>query len=128
MSSIATGFPDPQLAIHAVGMPARFSCTVKPEDAGEVLRRLELLEAELAEAEDRIVHALNVLAHAVDFERDVPLVLVEFRIRGRRRGRRRLLSGRRRERHGDRSQQRDDPETRAIHEAPRKEIGELVSW
>ena len=28
--SAMTGLPDPQLAIHAVGMPARFSSIVKP--------------------------------------------------------------------------------------------------
>ena len=69
-----TGLPDPQLAIHAVGMPARFSCTVKPfflQDVGQVLRGLELLEAELGEAEHLIVHPLRCPPHAVNFEADI---------------------------------------------------------
>ena len=51
------------------------------QDVGQVLRRLELLEAELAEAEHLIVHALDVFAHAVDLEADVSLVLFELRVR-----------------------------------------------
>src|SRR5262249_17361641 len=35
---------------------------VLPQDAGQVLRRLELLEPELREAEDLVVHALDHLA------------------------------------------------------------------
>jgi hypothetical protein len=46
-----------------------------------ILRRLELLEAELGEAEHRIVHLLDVLAHRVDFHADVALVLIQLRIR-----------------------------------------------
>ena len=43
--SAMTGFPDPQVAIHAVGMPATPSSIVKPfffEDAGQVLRTSRL--------------------------------------------------------------------------------------
>src|SRR5262249_42523231 len=50
---------------------------VLPEDAGEVLRGLELLEAQLGEAEHLVVHALDHLAEAVDLEPDVALVLIE---------------------------------------------------
>ena len=81
-----TGLPDPQRR-H----PRRRNAgevllrSVKPfffEDAGQVLRRLEFLEAELAEAEDLIVHLLDVFAHAVDFEADIALVLIELGVGG----------------------------------------------
>ena len=83
--SAMTGLPDPQLAIHAVGMPATSRShreAVLLEDVGQVLRRLEFLEAELAEAEHLIVHALDVFAHAVDFEADIFLDLFELRVDG----------------------------------------------
>src|SRR5262249_60280440 len=52
---------------------------------GQVFRRLEFLKPELREAEHLIVHALDHLAEAVDFQSDVALVLIEARIgRGRR--------------------------------------------
>ncbi len=47
---------------------------------GEVLRRLELLEAGLGEAEHHVVHLLDVLAHRVDFHADVALELIGARI------------------------------------------------
>jgi hypothetical protein len=49
------------------------------EDVGEVLRGLEFLEAELAEAEDRVVPFLDVFLHRVDLEADVALVLLQLR-------------------------------------------------
>ena len=64
-----TGLPDPQVAIHAVGMPADAALdreAVLLEDAGEVLRRLEFLKAELAEAEDLIDHLLRHHAPRLD--------------------------------------------------------------
>ena len=82
--SAITGLPEPHVAVHAgrnAGDAALDREAVLLEDAGEVLRRLELLEAELAEAEHLIVHLLDVLAHRVDFQADVPLVLIELRIR-----------------------------------------------
>jgi hypothetical protein len=87
------------------------------EDVGEVLRRLVLLEAELAEAEDLIVHALDVFTHAVDFERDVALVLLNPRV-GRRRGGGRGLGRRLRrgaDRDGDRGRERDNQPSRKTH-------------
>ena len=43
------------------------------ENAGEVLRGLELLEPELAEAEDAIDHDLRLLLHGVDLAGEVGL-------------------------------------------------------
>ncbi len=64
------------------------------EDAGQVLRRLDLLETELAEAEDHVGHLLRHHAHAVDVGHDAALQHVETsggrRLRTRRHGR---LSG-----------------------------------
>ena len=60
-----TGLPDPHVATHAVGMPATPSSTVKPfflRIVDQVFERLELLEPELAEAEDLIDHLLGELA------------------------------------------------------------------
>ena len=85
--SAITGLPVPHVAIHAVGMPATpllHREAVLLEDAGQVLRRLEFLEAELAEAEHHVVHLLDVLAHRVDFEADVALELIELRVRAAR--------------------------------------------
>ena len=67
--SAITGLPDPHVAIHAVGHAgdAAFDLeAVLLENAGQVLRRLELLEAELAEAEDLIDHLLRHHVHRVD--------------------------------------------------------------
>ena len=53
--SAITGLPLPHVAMNAVGMPATPSSTVKPfffEHVDQVLRRLELLKAQLAVAED----------------------------------------------------------------------------
>ena len=64
-----TGFPDPHRAVHAVGMPATLVChrkAVLAEDSGQVLRRLEFLEAQLAKAEDLVDHLLRHHAHALD--------------------------------------------------------------
>ena len=69
-----TGLPDPQLAIHAVGMPARFSWIVKPFCLRMPVRyfgRLELLEPELAEAEDLVVHPLNHFLKTIHLLADV---------------------------------------------------------
>src|SRR5436309_3198590 len=68
------------------------------QDVGEILRRLDFLEAELAEAENRVIPFLNVLLHRVDLEADVPLVLIQLRVggrsvRGRRLGRLRRVKG-----------------------------------
>ena len=52
------------------------------EDRREVLRRLELLEPGLREAEHHVVHLLDVLAHRVDFHADVALELIGAGIRG----------------------------------------------
>ena len=52
----------PSVAMNAVGMPAMPSSTVKPfffEDVDQVAVGLDLLEAELAEAEDRVDHLLR---------------------------------------------------------------------
>src|SRR5947208_2296438 len=56
------------------------------EPPGQVLRRLDLLEPELAEAEHLVDHLLDELAPAVDIGGRVFLVLRELRIPGRRRG------------------------------------------
>ncbi len=80
--SAITGLPEPQLAIHAVGIPARFSCTVKPfflRMSVRYLRRLELLEAELAEAEHLVDHLLREDRHVVDVGRHFLLVAFELR-------------------------------------------------
>src|SRR5262249_8383814 len=63
--------------------------SVLAQDRREVLRRLELLEAELAEAEHRVIPFLDVLLHRVDLEADVLLVLERLgsgRTRGDRAG------------------------------------------
>ena len=99
--SAITGLPDPHVAIHAVGMPATPSSIVKPfffEDRRQVLRRLEFLEAELAEAEHRVVPLLDVFLQRVDLEADVALVLIQLRVRSGGRGRLARRSRRRRRR------------------------------
>ena len=80
--SAITGLPDPQRAVHAVGMPGDAALdgeAVLLEDAGQVLRRLDFLEAELAEAEDHVGHLLRHHAHAVDVGGDAALQRVEPR-------------------------------------------------
>ena len=67
--SAITGLPDPHVAIHAVGIPAMPSLNreaVLFEDAGQVLRRLEFLKAQLAEAEDHVDHLLRGLVELLD--------------------------------------------------------------
>ena len=99
MSSISepseiTGLPDPQVATHAVGMPAKPRSTLKPSFSRmplRYLRGLELLEAQLAEAEDAIHHDLRLLLHGVDLARQVGLdgglfLGGDFRLRGGRGG------------------------------------------
>src|SRR6185369_6314020 len=67
---------------------------VLPEDRGQVLRRLEFLEAELAEAEYRVVPFLDVFLKRIDLEPDVALVLIQLRARrGGRLLRRRRIQG-----------------------------------
>ena len=79
--SAITGLPDPHVATHAVGMPDTPRCTLKPyfsSCAGQVLRGLDFLEAELAEAEDGVDHLLRELRHLVDASDGVLLVGVEL--------------------------------------------------
>ena len=67
--SAMTGLPDPQLRDprrRNAGDAALDREAVLLEDAGQVLRRLDLLEAELAEAEDLVDHLLRELLHALD--------------------------------------------------------------
>ena len=67
--SAITGLPLPHVAMNAVGMPATPSSTVKPfflSSVDEVLRRLELLEAQLAVAEDLIDHLLREVLELLD--------------------------------------------------------------
>ena len=67
--SAITGLPDPNRAVHARGN-ARDALLDREafllEDAGQVSLRLELLEPELAEAEDRVDHLLREVVHPVD--------------------------------------------------------------
>ena len=67
--SAITGLPDPQRG-HPGGRNARRAAldreAVLLEDAGQIARRLDFLEAELAEAEDRVDHLLRQLGHLVD--------------------------------------------------------------
>ena len=87
--SAITGLPLPHVAIQAVGMPddaAGDREAVLLENAGEVLRGLDLLEAELAEAEDRIDGILRQLGQSVDMFGHPPLQGGEVGLgRGRRR-------------------------------------------
>ena len=72
-----TGLPEPHVAVQAVGMPAMDSSMRNPlllQDAGQVLRRLDLLKAKFAEAEDLIHHLLGEVLHSVDFTRQLGLV------------------------------------------------------
>src|SRR5436305_4018235 len=55
------------------------------EDVSQVLRGLELLKAQLAEAEDHIIHDLALLLHRLDVAVDLRLVILR-RIRLRMRG------------------------------------------
>src|SRR5262249_23675965 len=85
----------------------------------------DFLESRLREAEDGVVHLLDVFAHAVHFEADVGLVFVDRR-RGRqldrgRRGRRVLsaaatLPGRGIERDGEGGGEHESHEARQTHE------------
>ncbi len=67
--SAITGLPEPHVAMNAVGMPAMPSCTVKPFFLSTSTRYRwvsNLLEAELAEAEDGIDHLLGEDLHRLD--------------------------------------------------------------
>ena len=86
------------------------------EDAGEVLRRLELLEPELAEAEHLIDHPLNELLLAVHLAAHVALVLIQPRI-GWCGGRAGGLLRRRRYRYGHRDRARCDDYSGHMHRA-----------
>ena len=69
LPSAITGPPEPHLATQPVGRPATFRSNgeaVLLEDVGDVLRGLEFLERELAEAEDRVVHLLRELGAGLD--------------------------------------------------------------
>ena len=115
---------------------------VFPENPGDVLRRLELLKPELAEAEDLIVHPRDVFAHAVDLKADVALVLLQLRVGGSRRRRRdsrltslvlpagslarrcawhgaRRRAQSRRQQHGQQQRARDGDRTTTGHESSR---------
>ena len=81
--SAMTGLPDPQVAVQAVGMPATprsMREAVLLQDAGEVLRRLDFLKTQLAEAEDLVHHLLREFLHPVDFSRERDMVLSDHRI------------------------------------------------
>ena len=65
--SAITGLPLPHVAMNDVGMPATPSSTWKPfflSTSTRYVRRLELLEAELAVAEELIDHLLREVLHA----------------------------------------------------------------
>ena len=68
--------PDPHDATHAVGMPAYAALHLEAfffQNAGQVFRRLELLEAQLAETEDAVHHDLRLFLHAVDLPGQIGL-------------------------------------------------------
>ena len=51
------------------------------ENAGEVFRRLNLLKAELAKAENHVDHDLSFFRHAIDVFDDLRLVILRRRLR-----------------------------------------------
>ena len=66
--SAITGLPLPQVATQAVGNPGHASLHREPvllEDAREIARRFVFLKRQLAEAEHRIHHLLDLLRHGV---------------------------------------------------------------
>jgi hypothetical protein len=76
--SAMTGLPDPNRAVHAVGIPAT-PRSLFLEDGGQVALGLELLEPQLAEAEDGVDHLLRQRRHGVDSRRGFLLVISELR-------------------------------------------------
>jgi hypothetical protein len=81
-----TGFPEPQRANHAVGIPET------PQDSCQVLRSLDLLEAKLAKAEDLVDHLLDHVLVLLDLGDDFGLEEFEpLRLHGA--GRRRRDGG-----------------------------------
>ena len=67
--SAITGLPDPHVAMNAVGMPAIPSCDAEAvllQDVDQVAVGLDLLEPQLAVAEDLVDHLLRERLHAVD--------------------------------------------------------------
>ena len=69
-----TGLPEPQVATHAVGMPATPRSIRKPSFSSRPVRYLDglhLLKAQLGEAEDGIDHDLRLVFHLVDLAGDV---------------------------------------------------------
>ncbi len=90
-----TGLPLPKVATHAVGMPDTPRVdreAVLLEQSGQVLRGLDLLEAEFAEAEDRVHGLLGQLGQTVHVLGDTALHGGEVGLGG---GGRRGLGGRR---------------------------------
>ena len=79
-----TGLPDPHVATNAVGMPATpflHREAVLLEDVDQVAVGLELLEPELAVAEDLVDHLLGEDLAALDVGDGFLLERLELRIR-----------------------------------------------
>ena len=69
LPSAITGLPEPQRATQAVGIPATPALDTEAvllEHVGQIFRCLDFLVAELAEAEDGVVHHLGELAPRLD--------------------------------------------------------------
>jgi hypothetical protein len=100
LPSAITGRPSPTAPTHAVGTPLTPGLDAEPlpaQHVGEVARRLDLLEAELAVREHLVDHLLREGRERVDEPRRLDLEPLEARRvgRGEARGGRRRGGGRR---------------------------------